>query len=354
MADDVERTEQPTPRRRAEAQRKGQIAISQEVYVVANLLAVSLALSWWHAAYLPRLAGLFRTLWAPRDVLDVAGATTLARHVLAATAETLGPVLGVALAAALGAGLLQTRGVLSPGRLTPNFSRLSPLGNLRRVFKETAPIELAKSLLKLPIVAGAMWFAIGGRLESYFGLSRLPLQTIVGFQLGTVIEMYIAAALALVVVAAADYAWIWWRTEQALKMTKSEIKDEARQTQGDPLVRARMRSLALERSRRRMMADVPKADVVVTNPDHYAVALAYVRGEMHAPRVLAKGRGWIALRVREVARAAGVPIVENPPLARALFRAVRVGHTVPEKLYQAVAQVLAYVWRLDRARARAW
>jgi flagellar biosynthetic protein FlhB len=169
-----------------------------------------------------------------------------------------------------------------------------------------------------------------------------------------VIEMYIAAALALVVVAAADYAWIWWRTEQALKMTKSEIKDEARQTQGDPLVRARMRSLALERARRRMMADVAKADVVVTNPDHYAVALSYVRGEMRAPKVLAKGRGWIALRVREVAREAGVPIVENPPLARALYRSVRIGQAVPEKLYQAVAQVLAYVWRLDRARARAW
>jgi flagellar biosynthetic protein FlhB len=354
MAEDVERTEQPTPKRRAEAQARGQIAISHEVFVVANLLAISLALLAWGAAFLPRLAGLFRTLWAPRETLDLAGAIALLRHTLVTAATAIGPVLSVALVATLAAGLLQTRGVLSPGRLAPELSRLSPLRNLRRVFKETAPIELAKSLVKLPIAAGAMWFAIGGRLDAYFGLSRLPLAQIVGFQLGTVIEMYIAAALALVVVAAADYAWIWWRTEQALKMTKSEIKDEARQTQGDPLVRARMRSLALERARRRMMADVAKADVVVTNPDHYAVALSYVRGEMRAPKVLAKGRGWIALRVREVAREAGVPIVENPPLARALYRSVRIGQAVPEKLYQAVAQVLAYVWRLDRARARAW
>ena len=168
------------------------------------------------------------------------------------------------------------------------------------------------------------------------------------------LKALLVGTLALIIVAVIDYAYMFWKNEKGLKMSKSEVKDEMRQSMGDPMMRAHMLSLQLERARERMMDAVPKADVVVTNPEHISVALSYKRGEMFAPRVVAKGGGFLAFRIRDIAREAGVPIVENPPLARALYRSVRVGESVPERLYEIVAEVLAYVYRLDRSRGLAW
>ena len=354
MADDVERSEDPTPRRREQARKKGQIAISQEVFVVANLLAVSLTLLAIQDTPVREALATIPQIWQPRIRLGPSEASELLRTAFSAGIAVLLPILGAALVAALIAGLIQTRGNIASERMKPKVSKFSPAKNLARIFKTSGPIELPKSLLKLAIVIAAVGYAIASNLDEYRGLPRLTLFPIIGFQLGTVVRAFIAGSLALIIVALIDYAYMFWKTEKGLKMSKSEVKDEMRQMTGDPMVRARMLSLQLERARERMMESVPKADVVLTNPEHISVALRYERGEMAAPKVVAKGGGFLAFRIREIAREAGIPIVENPPLARALYRSVRVGESIPERLYEIVAEVLAYVYRLDRARGVAW
>jgi flagellar biosynthetic protein FlhB len=354
VADDVERTEQPTPKKRQEARREGQIAISQEVFTVANLLAVTGVLFFLGGTAVHQGVQLFHRAWQVPDAFGPAVAAERLRQVFGAAGGFLLPVLGAAVAAALIAGVLQTRGNLAPRRLKPKFSKLSPAKNLSRLIKHDAPIQLGKSLLKLVIVGGVLAWVVISHLEEYRGLSRLPLYQVIGFVFGTILRTFLAGCLALLVLALADYAAEVWRNEKQLKMSRQEVKDEARQSEGDPHLKSRVRSLQMERARTRMMAQVPEADVVVTNPDHVSVALLYRRAAMRAPKVVAKGRGFIALRIREIAEECGVPIVRNPPLARTLYRSVKVNQTIPEKLYEVIAELLAYVYRLNRTRTRAW
>ncbi len=354
MADDVDRTEKPTPKRRHEARREGQIAISQEVFTVANLLAVTIVLLFLGRRAVQHASELFRRAWVVPDVFGPEFAVERLRETFGAAAGVLLPILLAAAAAAIVAGLAQTRGNLTFRRLRPRGSKLNPAKNLARIVKHDAPIQLAKSLLKLLVVGGTIAFVVINHLEDYAGLSRLPLFPVLGFEFGTLLRAWLGGCVALLLIAAADYGAEVWRTEKSLKMSRHEVKDEARQSEGDPQVRARIRSIQLEKARTRMMEQVPKADVVVTNPEHFSVALLYVREESPAPKVVAKGRGFLALRIREIAESAGVPIVRNPPLARTLYRSVKVNRVIPEKLYQLVAELLAYVHRLDRARTRAW
>lgn len=354
MAEDVERTEQPTPRRRQEARREGQIALSQELGIALNLLGALLALSWAGSGLAPHAQWTFAELWAPREDLDLEAGVQLLLHAFGAAGPVLLPVLLAVLCVGLAGGLAQTRFAVTPSRLRPRLSRLSPAQNLGRVFKQDGPFELAKSLVKLAIAAAAIHFALSGQLDEITGLHALPPYLIVRFVLGLLLRALLAGTCALLVLAILDYAWQYQRVEKRLRMTRGEIKDELRQTQGDPQVKSRLLGLMLDRTLRRMMKRVPEADVVVTNPEHISVALLYRRTEMAAPTLVAKGAGFVALRIREIARASGVPIVENRGLARALFRGVKVGRSVPQALFQAVAEVLAYVYRLDRRRAERW
>jgi flagellar biosynthetic protein FlhB len=354
VAEDVERSEEPTPKRRSEAQREGQIALSQEVFVVANLLVVTTTLLLLGGTAVRKGLLLFHRTWQPFDTF---GPDVAAERLLGAFGTATGfvlPILAAAVFAALAAGILQTGGKLATKRLKPKFSKLNPAKNLSKLIKHDAPMQLGKAISKLVIVGGVMAVVLSSRVEEYAGLSRLPLLDVIAFQLGTIFRAFLAGSFVLIVLAALDYAWEYYRTEKQLKMSKQEVKDEMKQSEGDPLVKSRMRSIALERARTRMMAQVPEADVVVTNPDHVSIALQYRRSAMSAPKVLAKGRGFLALRIREIAQEAGIPIVRNPPLARALYRSVKVGRVIPEKLYEAVAELLAYVFRLDQERARAW
>jgi flagellar biosynthesis protein FlhB len=352
--DDVERTEQPTPKRRSEARRQGQIALSQESFIFANLLAVTIALGLIGHQALQIGLGATRALWLPRADLDMEGAMELLSLAARATATLLIPVLAASALAEIAIGLLQTRGNLASKRLAPSLARLSPLSNAKRLFKQQAIAELPKSIAKILLVGGVIWMAIRSSLDDYLGLLYLPLVEIIRFQIGTILHAFLVGCAVLFLIAAADYAYQYWRTEKALRMTKTEIKEERKQSEGDPLIKSRMRSLQFERARTRMMRAVPTADVVITNPEHISIALRYERTRMAAPRVVARGAGWIALRIREIARQSGVPIVENRPLARALYRSVRAGDYVPEKLYRAVAEVLAYVYRLDPRKAQTW
>ncbi len=354
MANDVERSEEPTPRRREQARAEGQLALSQDAFVFANLAAVTCALLWTGRSALEHSLAGFHALWRPRTDFSPGEALELWQTAFGLGARVALPVLLAALAAGIAVGLLQTRGNWAPKRLRPRLARLSPGQNWKRVVRAQGPIELPKATLKLLLVGGLMLYFTFGRLGEFLGLAQLPLLASLRFQLEVLLGSFAVGCAALLAIAGVDYAYQYRRVEQQLRMSRSDVSEERRQFEGDPLVKARMRSLQLERARTRMMAAVPEANVIVTNPEHVSIALGYERGAMHAPRVLAKGRGLLALRIREIAREAGVPIVENPPLARSLYRAVKVGQEIPERLFQAVAQVLAYVYRLDPRRRRSW
>jgi flagellar biosynthetic protein FlhB len=354
MAEDVEKTEDPTPRRRAEARRKGQVAVSVELFTVANLFAVTLTLMMMGIGLVHSGMAAFREVWQPRKEISIPSAIEMLSTVFGVGAQILVPVFIAVVVSVILTGLAQTKGNFSPYRLKPQGSKMNPLKNLKRIIKVQGAMELGKSLAKVAVVGGVVCFVIARHISDYPGLSRLPLIRIVEFQLGVVFEAFLAGVVALLFIALGDYAWQRHRTEKSLKMSKTEVREERKQSEGDPQVKSRLRSVQYERARTRMMEQVPKADVVVTNPQHVSVALLYQREEMNAPKVLAKGGGFLAWRIREIARASGVPIVENPPLARALYKSVKVGQMIPERLFQAVAEVLAHVYRLDQTRARAW
>jgi flagellar biosynthetic protein FlhB len=354
VADDVERSEQPTAKRREDARSKGQLAISQEAYVFANLLVVSIVLLLTGREMLRESLATFQALWVPVDSFELEDAVRMLGVAFAGGARAIGPVLLATFAAAVVTGQLQTRGNVAPSRLAPKLAKISPQTNLSRVIKKQGPIDLAKSIAKLALVGTVAWLAIAPHVDAYLGLWQLPLLAIMDFQLTTILWAYLYACGALLVIAAADYGYQYFQNEKQLRMSRFEVKEERRQSEGDPLVRSRQRSLQFERARNRMMKAVPDADVVVTNPEHISIALRYERPKMAAPRVVARGAGILALRIREIAREHGVPIVENKPLARALYRSVKVGRAIPENLFQAVAELLAYEYRLNPRKARAW
>jgi flagellar biosynthetic protein FlhB len=354
MAEDVERTEPPTPRRRREAALEGRIAISHDAFVFANLLAVTLALLWLGSGFVDRALSMIQDIWRPPPEFDAAVAVGMLRRAFGAAAA---PMLSVLLASAttmIAIGLLQTRGSIATKRMQPKLGKLDPAKALGRLFKRQGPAELLKSIAKVAIVGGMLAYVASRHLEGFQALAQLTPWQAARFQLGVVIEAFLWGCVALLVLAALDYAWQHRQTEKALRMTRQEVQDELRQMQGDPHVKVRLRSLQYQRARTRMMQEVPKADVVVTNPQHLSIALRYERASMRAPTVVAKGAGILAQRIREIARQHGVPLVENPPLARTLYRGTQVGETVPEDLFQAVAELLAFVYRLDPRRPRAW
>ncbi|MBX5476768.1 MAG: flagellar biosynthesis protein FlhB [Clostridia bacterium] len=337
-----------TPKRRREARRRGQVAHSGDLSAAVVLLGVAAVAQWWAPAAARRVAAFAVHLWstpvggiwdgqAPYGVLAAATSAFLgAAAPLLAAGALVGAAVGVA-QSGFGFSLLAA---------APQWSRVNPLAGIGRLFSSRSLVELVKSLLKLAVV-GALTYASVART-----ISAMPvwLESGVGGAMVQVAQATVTLiwrlGLAFLVLAAADYAYQRFMHEQSLRMTRQEVREETRESEGDPQLRARIRRRQREIARRRMLHDVRHADVVVTNPTHYAVALRYRPGIEAAPVVVAKGKGWLALRIRELARAHGVTVMEDPPLARALYAGTRVGQAIPIELYQAVAQVLAYVWRL--------
>jgi flagellar biosynthetic protein FlhB len=344
--DDGERTEAATQRHLDQARDEGQVPVSREVVTFASLAAVALVLAYQSQALvqhlLPELVAF----------LSHAGDATMlgSGRLRSASFGILGaiiPVLGTALFAGGAAVLLQTNFLLNLGALQPKFSRVSPVAGVKRVFGLNGVVEIVKSTSKLGLLAVAMWIAIR---SDWSRLVRLPWQdphSLLSAVTRPVFHLFIASVCVQGIVAAADLGWVRFRHARDLRMSKQSIRDESKDTEGNPHVKARIRRIRVMRARRRMMAQVPTATVVVTNPTHYAVALAYDRANNPAPRIVAKGSDSLAARIREVAEANGVPVVANPPLARALYR-LDLDTEIPAEHYKAVAEIIAYVWRLRR------
>lgn len=295
-----------------------------------------------------RVLSFARTLWVGGALQDwsESGVRLLLINTFVLVAVVVAPILLGAMVAGLLGNYLQVGFLFSMEPLVPNFDRINPISGFKRVFSRRALAELFKSLFKIGIIGYVAYKTVAGDLQSFPILIGLELNQVVAFLSDLVSRLLLWVGLSMLVLAMADYYYQRYEFEQSIRMTKQELKEEFRQTEGSPEVRSRIRQKQREMSRRRMMQDVKKADVVVTNPTHYAVALEYKNKDMTAPRVLAKGQGLIAFRIREVAREAHVPVVENPPLARQLHRIAEVGREIPADLYQAVAEVLAFVYQL--------
>lgn len=341
-----EKTEEPTPRRREEARKRGQVAKSREVAAVAvlsgGLLSFLLAGGF---VYTQLARTLVYFLGLPHRSLEFPEAWEVLLVGTKFAILALLPVVAVVSLASFLSLFLQVRGVVAWEALTPKPERLNPVEGFKHLFSLPSLVELVKSFLKLAIIGLVAYLVIHRDENRVLLLIGEPVENIAREIFDLSRTLVTKTLIALVALAVLDFLFQRWETERHLRMTRQELKEELKQTEGDPWVKARIRQIQRAMAQRRMMAEVPKADVVITNPQHLAVALKYELGEMPAPQIVAKGADLIAERIKEIAREHRVPIVENPPLARALYQ-VEIGEFVPAELYQAVAEVLAYVYKL--------
>jgi len=352
---DEERTESPSQYRREEFRRQGTVAMSRELLSVIMLLAVGAAIYFAGATMLQNFGGLTQIFFKfqPGLGLEKAQLLDLRAPVLRALAWMVLPIFGVAVVSGIVACAAQVGFFVTWEPLTPKWERLDPVAGFQRVFSGKGAIEGVKAILKMLLGGSVVWWFFRGQAE---GISLLYQK---GVGEGTEIlfvlvrKLFFSLVGAFSVIAALDYLYQRFQLEKQMKMTRREAKEEFKLREGDPLIKQRIRSIQRRMASRRMMEAVPKADVVVTNPTHLAVALKYDTETMSAPRVVAKGAGEIAKKIRELARKSGVPLVENKPLARTMYKELEIGQSIPKELYKAVAEVLAYVYRLRGMGARA-
>jgi flagellar biosynthetic protein FlhB len=358
MAEDFgDKTEAPTPRRRQEAREQGQIARSQDLSSAALLVGAMLLLKGFGDNVVGALRALMAEALSGQTLADAAPSAALDpfRSPLVQVAKSLAPLLAGAALLVVAVNLAQVGWAFNLARLQPNLGALNPFKGVGRIFgRGRSPAQAVMAVLKLVVVTAVAWSALHDRMAQVVMAQELGYLQILGLGASLVYSIGLRVGVALFVLAILDYAISRYQLEKQLKMTKQEVKEEMRRMEGDPKIKQRRRQIAMQIAHQRLKKDVPTADVVVTNPTEFAVALKYDQGAMHAPRVIAKGRGAMAKRIREIAIASGVPILERKPLARALFKLVEVGQEIPEQFYAAVAEILAYVYELSgRAKPRA-
>jgi len=344
-----DKTEAPTQRRRNEARQEGQVARSVDLNSALVLIAALLFIK----VSGPSLVNCLRAVAIdsftkfPKQDLTVTGVSTDLVRILLQTGTAIAPlVIGVAVVGFAGSAL-QVGLVFSGKALQFKAERLNPITGIARMFSVRAGVELLKSIAKVLIVGYIVFSFLRTRYADIQGLVGADYRTSCSMIGQLTWDLLLRSGMALVVIAGLDYMFQRMQLEKQLRMTKQEVKEDYKRTEGDPVVKSRIRGKQRELARHRMMGDVPKADVVVTNPTHYAVALKYDPESGGAPVVLAKGQRLIAQRIKDIAIEAGVPIVENVQLARALYASVEIGQEIPAELYQAVAEILAYVYRLS-------
>ena len=346
-----DKTEAPTQKRLDDARREGRIPRSRELTAAAVMVGAGLILMFAGRGIGGKLGDLMRNgLTIPRERIFDEHAMTRVFGDLSLTAFwAVAPVLGLTLLVALGAPLALGGWAFSTKALQPDFSRLSPVAGLARMVSARSWMELAKALGKFAIVGITGWLVLRFNYDRLLGLGAEPIQSAIGHAIQISGQALIALTGALVLIAAIDVPFQLWQYHKDMRMTREEIRQEHKESEGSPEVKGRIRQLQREIAERRMMDDVPKADVIIVNPTHFAVALRYDEKTMRAPKVVAKGVDLMAARIREVATEHKVPIFEAPPLARALHRSVEIGDEIPTGLYVAVAKVLTYIFQLRAA-----
>ncbi|CAN7625831.1 flagellar biosynthesis protein FlhB [Polaromonas sp. LjRoot131] len=348
---DLEKTEPASPRRLEKAREEGQVARSREL-VTFVMLTTGVGGLWmlgemmgghFNSALRNGLQFERASAFDPAHMMNQAGGALL--H----AAQALLPVLLMMLVAALVAPMLLGGWLLSAQSLAPNFSKLNPIAGIGRMFSVESLAELAKTLLKSVLVGGVAWWVIADDLGAIMGLMREPAHAALPHTLHLVAVSCALIIASLLLVAGIDVPYQLWSHARKLRMSREDLRQENKESEGDPHVKAQIRRQQQQMAKRRMMAEVPKADIIVTNPTHFAVALKYVDKDMRAPRVIAKGTDLVALRIRAMAEEHKIPVLEAPPLTRALYRHTKLGDEIPAALYSAVAEVLAWAYQLQRA-----
>jgi flagellar biosynthetic protein FlhB len=350
--DDSQKTEDPTSRRLDQARDRGQVANSREVnnllmltvFAISVLLFGGTAASALYHASMPFIESpdlipadfghLVDIGWKLLGVLLLAGVIPLV----------------LAVVAAVGAGYLQFGLIFSAESITPKLDKISPLAGLKRMFSMRSLAEFVRGLLKIGVVAAVALFLIVPEVAYLNKLIGMEMIQLLGETEALLAKLLIGVVAIVAAIAMVDVIYQRMQHLREMRMSRQEIKDEFKETEGDPLIKGRLRQLRMERTRRRMMAQVPQSDVVVTNPTHYAVALKYDPDNMAAPKMMAKGVDKVAQKIREIAKEHGIPVIENPPLARGLYAAVEVDQEVTPEFYKAVAEVISYIFKLKRRR----
>ena len=350
-----DKTEKATPKKREEVRKKGEVAKSRELPSVAVLLASLITLTIFGSYIYTHIQSIMRGAFSLPILndLNIPDFIVFAQKMITLFILTMSPLLAAIFITAILSNIAQVGFMLSGELIKPKFSKLDPIKGFGRLFSKQSFMELFKSLLKLAIVGGVGYLTVRGEMKNIPLLGDMEFNAIIAYILLTIFKIFIRCTLAMIFLVAIDYAFQKWDFEKRIKMSKKEVKDEFKRTEGDPLIKSRIRSLQMEMARKRMMQEVPKADVVITNPTSLAVALKYDSSVMGAPKLLAKGAGKIADRIKELAEKHDIPILENRELAQSLYSLVEIGQEIPSILYQAIAEVLAYIYKLKGNYAHA-
>ena len=352
-----DKTEKATPKKRQDMRKKGQVNQSRELPAILLLLSLFLALRMFGPFVFRELVATFQ-FFLQESISDVSyenasDVMRLATFAMWQIVKMSAPFFIVAMIIGVIGSVVQVGFMFTLEPLVPKFSKLNPLSGIKRMFSARSFFEMVKAVAKIGLVLWVAWGAISAELGTMSNLMDLDLRSSVGYMLDLVLDVSLKVCFALLIIAAVDFAFQYWQHEKEIKMSKQEIKEEYKQMEGSPEIKGRIRQKQREISMRRMMQEVPKADVVITNPTHLAVAIRYRAEDGDAPIVLAKGAVFLAARIRDIARENGVRLVENKPLAQALYSQVEVGKPVPPELYKAVAEVLAFVYGIQGKTASA-
>ncbi|MDO3410685.1 flagellar biosynthesis protein FlhB [Saccharibacillus sp. CPCC 101409] len=343
-----EKTEKASPKKRQDSRKKGQVAKSQELPGAAVLIVSVAILMAFGSNFLKTIIQLFTDVFINRMNMDIttANVMNMMTQYMAQIMLMLAPVFGAAVLIAVIANFGQFGLMFVSEGLKPKFSKLNPIKGFKNIFSMRSLVEFLKSILKMTVIGFLVYTTLKAQLGEIAKLHSMTAEEIFHFASSVTVSLGIKIGAALLLLGVFDYMYQKYEFEKGIRMSKQDLKDEYKKAEGDPMIKGKIRERQRRMAMQRMMQDVPGADVIITNPTHYAVALKYDGDRMQAPEVVAKGQDFLALRIREIAKNNGVMIMENKPLARALFAQAEIGDTVPGDLFQAVAEVLAYVYKL--------
>ncbi|CAM3940336.1 flagellar biosynthesis protein FlhB [Paenibacillus alkaliterrae] len=343
-----EKTEKATPKKQGDARKKGQVARSADLpgsFILLFTFMGFIMLGGYYKQHIMMLFGNLFEDWLLMD-LTTGNVMTLFNDVTLELLLILMPIFAVAVIIGILGNIVQFGFLLTGEPLKMQLSKMNPIKGFKQIFSARTLVEFLKSVLKLLIIGILVFMAITKEWERILVLASLPIQHIFSFTAGLTVKLGIEIGAVLTVLALADYFYQRYEHSKSLRMSKQDIKDEYKKSEGDPLIKGKIRERQRRMALQRMMQEVPKADVIITNPTHFAIALKYDSSQMEAPKIIAKGMNHVALRIREVAKENGIVMMENKPLARALYERAEIGDVIPPDLFQAVAEVLAYVYKM--------
>lgn len=345
-----EKTEKATPKKRQDVRKKGQVAKSQDVNTAVGLFAIFLFLSAAGTRLLNKMLAFFQYSFQEYMLLEFteANLNRIFFETVKETALIVGPIMLVALFAGVAANYFQVGFLFAPESIKMKLEKIDPIKGFKRIFSLRSIVEFLKSILKLSIVGVITFLVLWNRMDEILILSQKTISAALTVLVDLVIQMGLFASGALLFLSLFDYLYQKYDFEKNIRMSKQDIKDEFKNTEGDPLIKSKIKQIQREMAMKRMMQEVPTADVIITNPTHYAVALKYDEEKLDAPFVVAKGVDYIAQKIKYIAKENGVVIVENRPLARALYSQTDIGEAIPEEFFKATAEILAYVYRTKK------